>query len=83
MNYCEYADGANNNLAGARVQRVPSLRAAVRVDPGSAEPGNRRVPGLWLDTRPFTPSVNAIWVPAASDGVSSEFYDVWVTMNFK
>ena len=28
MTYCEYADGANNNLGAARVQRVPSLRAA-------------------------------------------------------
>ena len=28
MSFCEYADGANNNLGVARVQRVPSLRAA-------------------------------------------------------
>ncbi len=82
MNYCEYADGANNNLAGARVQRVPSLRAAVRA---IRVPQSMGIGGS-LDcgsNQPFTPSVNAIWVPAASDGVSSEFYDVWVTMNFK
>ena len=83
MVYCEYADGANNSLGAARVQRVPSLRTALpamrtpqtlglggSIDCGAGQPG------------PSSP-VREIWVPAASDGVSSNFVDVWVTMTFK
>jgi len=83
MTYCEYADGANNNLGAARVQRVPSLRAAATatrvpqtlglggsIDCGANQPGP-------------SSRVNEIWVPAASDGVSSNFYDVWVTLTFR
>ena len=82
MTYCEYADGANNNLGAARVQRVPSLRAAT---PAVREPLGLGIGGS-LDcgtNQPFGQRVDAIWVPAASDGVSSNFYDVWVTLTFK
>ena len=82
MTYCEYADGANNSFGAARVQRVPSLAAAV---PAMREPQSLGLGGS-IDCgagQPSSPTVNEIWVPAASDGVSSNFYDVWVTLTFR
>jgi hypothetical protein len=81
LTYCEYADGANNNLGAARVQRVPSLRAATAA---MQEPQGLGVGGS-LDcdaNQPSSPRLNEIWVPANPDGVSDNFYDVWVTLNF-
>ena len=82
MTYCEYADGANNNLGAARVQRVPTLAAAV---PAMRVSQNLGLGGS-IDCgagQPSSPTMNEIWVPAADDGVSSNFYDVWVTLTFR
>ena len=78
MTFCEYADGANNNLGAARVQRVPSVQAgrpAIRepqgmgagsLDCGAAQPSGERI--------------NEIWVPAGD--AATNYYDVWVTLTF-
>jgi hypothetical protein len=81
ITYCEYADGANNNLGVNRIPRVPSLRAATR---------EMRTPlgmgiGGSLDCgagQPYSGTVKEIWVPAAS-AADSAFYDVSVTLQFK
>lgn len=81
MMYCEYADGANNNLGVARVQRVPSVRAAI---PAMRDEQGLGVGGS-LDCgagQPWDSRVNEIWVPAG-DAVTSNFYDVWVTLTFR
>jgi hypothetical protein len=81
MTYCEYADGANNNLGLNRIARVPSLRAATRE---MRTPLNMGIGGS-LDCgagQPFSPTVREIWVPAAS-AVDNAFYDVSVTLQFK
>jgi|tagenome__1003787_1003787.scaffolds.fasta_scaffold20945882_3 hypothetical protein len=81
MSFCEYADGANNNLGVARVQRVPSLRAA---GPAMRTPQTMGLGGSFdcgaNQPGPTSPATE-IWVPA--DGVNSNFYDVWVTLTFK
>ena len=82
MTYCEYADRANNNLGAARVQRVPTQGAAVTAMRVSQSLGL----GGSIDCgagQPSSPTMNEIWVPSADDGVSSNFYDVWVTLTFR
>ena len=80
MTFCEYADGANNRLGAARVQRVPSFRAA---GPAMREPQGLGVGSLDCGAnQPPGPTVREIWVPAPTDGLTSNYYDVWVTLNF-
>jgi hypothetical protein len=77
MTYCEYAEGGP-----AKVQRVPSVqagRSAIR-EPQSLSVGGSLDCGA---NQPFSQRVTEIWVPAASeDAVSSNYYDVWVTLTF-
>ena len=81
MTFCEYADGANDRSGAARVQRVPSLRDAL---PAMGEPQGLGVGSLDCDAnQPESPIVREIWVPAPSDGLTSNYYDVWVTLNFR
>ncbi|WP_457207514.1 hypothetical protein [Nocardioides sp. P5_C9_2] len=81
MTFCEYADGANNNLGAARVQRVPSVRAgrsAIREPQGLGVGGS-------LDCgagQPFSQRITEIWVPATPESNASNYYDVWVTLTF-
>jgi hypothetical protein len=81
MTFCEYADGANNNLGANRIPRVPSLRAATREMRTALNMGI----GGSLDCgagQSYSPTVNEIWVPAGS-AADSAFYDVSVTLQFK
>ena len=80
MNFCEYADGANNNLGVAQVQRVPTLADALTATtpPGGAIPmgiGGSLDCGDTGQTEPDDGVVTEIWVPAG-------FYDVWATLAF-
>ncbi len=81
MTFCEYAEGANNNLGAARVERVPSVqagRSAIREPQGVGVGGS-------LDCgagQPFSQRVTEVWVPAASASNASNYYDVWVTLTF-
>jgi hypothetical protein len=80
--FCEYADGANNNLGVERVARVPTLQAAIvamRI-PRSMGIGGSLDCGAG-QTRPPSGSVTEIWVPAGSNAQDA-FYDVWVTLGF-
>ena len=82
QHFCEYADGANNNLGVDQVQRVPTLQDAVVAmrTPrpmgigGSLDCGAGQI-------RPPSGTVTEIWVPAGSNGQDA-FYDVWATLAF-
>jgi hypothetical protein len=83
MSFCENADGANNNAGLAQITRVPSLADAVVA---MQTPLNMGIGGT-LDcgsTQPYPPNgvATEIWVPAASNGTSTAFYDVWSTFGF-
>ena len=78
MSYCEYADGANNNLGVAQVPRVPTLAAAL----AATTPPAGAIPmgiGGSLDCGTAQTDadgvVTEIWVPAGG-------YDVWATLVF-
>jgi hypothetical protein len=78
---CEYADGANNNAGLDTISRVPTLVAA---EAAMNTPLSMGI-GSTLDcgsTQPFSPTVTEIWVPAASNGVSTAYYDVAATFAF-
>ena len=78
MTYCEYADGANNRLGAARVQRVPSLRDAISA---MREPQGLGIGGsLDCGATSHTPRRSRDLGSRPSDGVSDNFYDVWVTL---
>ena len=81
--FCENADGANNNAGLAQIPRVPTLADAVVA---MQTPLTMGIGGT-LDcgsTQPFPPDgvTTEIWVPAASNGTSTAFYDVWTTFGF-
>jgi hypothetical protein len=77
ITFCESAEGGLSRIA-----RVPTLRAATRalrtrltIDVGGT-----------LDCgagQALSPRVKDIWVPGASNGASTAFYDVAVTLLFK
>ena len=78
IHICEYADGPPGS-----VNRVPNLAAA---ETDMQTPRNLAIGGT-LDcgstqTRPASGVVKDIWVPAASNGTSTAFYDVWVTVGY-
>ena len=82
MSYCEYADGANNSGALSPIKRVPTLEDA---NEAMREPLTMGVGGS-LDcgsTQPPATTVKEIWVPAATNGTSSAYYDVWATVTFR
>ncbi len=83
MTFCEYADGANNNLGVDQVPRVPTWR------PPSSRCERRSAMGIGgsLDcgagqTGSASGIVTEIWVPAAVERTSDAFYDVWATLAF-
>jgi hypothetical protein len=81
MSFCEYADGANNNLGVDQVSRVATLQEARTATQTPREMGV----GGTLDCEggdPAPPTVTEIVVPAASNGTSTAFYDVWATLTF-
>jgi hypothetical protein len=81
IEFCEYADGANNNAGLAQIPRVPSLQDAVTA---MQTPLSMGIGGsLDCDTtgQPYTPAVTEIWVPAAT-AVDASFYDVSATFAF-
>jgi hypothetical protein len=83
ITFCEYADGANNNAGLDQIQRVPTLAAA---ETAMDTPLSMGIGGS-LDcgsTQPPSPTgtVTEIWVPAASNGTSTAFYDVAATFAF-
>jgi hypothetical protein len=81
ITFCEYADGANNNAGLDQIPRVPTLQDAVSALQTALSMGI----GGSLDcgsTQPYTPAVTEIWVPAASNGTATAFYDVAVTFAF-
>jgi hypothetical protein len=81
ITFCEYADGANNNAGLALIPRVPSLADAVSA---MQTPLSMGIGGT-LDcgsTQTYTPEVTEIWVPTASNGTSTAFYDVGATFAF-
>ena len=84
ITFCEYADGANNNLGIDRIRRVPTLGDAIVA---MQEPLDMGIGGS-LDcgsTQPYPPNgtVREIWVPAASNGTETAFYDVSATLTFR
>jgi hypothetical protein len=83
ITFCEYADGANNNAGLDQIPRMPSLgddATALRT-PLSMGIGGTLDCG---STQPYPPGgvVTEIWVPAASNGTSTAFYDVAATFAF-
>ena len=83
QNFCEYADGANNNLGVDQVPRVPTLEAAVTAlkTPLTMGVGSSLDCGAGQPDPPPVGVVTEIWVPAGSNGQSA-FYDVWATLAF-
>jgi hypothetical protein len=81
INFCEYADGANNNAGLAQIPRVPSLGDAVIAMQTALSMGIGGSLDCGSTGQPFTPEVTEIWVPAAS-AVDSAFYDVAATFTF-
>jgi hypothetical protein len=80
VEFCEYADGANNNAGLAQIPRVRSLQDAVTA---LRTPLSMGIGGS-LDcdsTQPYTPEVTEIWVPAAT-ATDDAFYDVAATFAF-
>jgi hypothetical protein len=78
--FCEYADGANNNAGLAQIPRMPSLgddATALRT-PLSMGIGGSLDCG---SAQPYTPEVTEIWVPAAT-ATDPAFYDVAATFAF-
>jgi len=78
--FCEYADGANNNAGLAQIPRMPSLgddATALRT-PLSMGIGGSLDCG---SAQPYTPEVTEIWVPAATT-TDPAFYDVAATFAF-
>ena len=85
IEFCEYVDGANNQLGLDQIPRVPSLQAA---EDAMDTPLNMGVGGaLDCDTTgqpappPVTGAVTEIWVPAAT-ATDPAYYDVSATFAF-
>ncbi|HYH61936.1 MAG TPA: hypothetical protein VD766_08725 [Solirubrobacterales bacterium] len=89
IEFCEYVDGANNQLGLEQISRVPSLQAA---EDAMDTPLNMGVGGsLDCDLGPTDPpapvpapvtgAVTEIWVPAAS-ATDPAYYDVAATFAF-
>ena len=78
--FCEYADGSTNSGTPARINRVPLDTRVVSIN----DPLNMGVGGTLDCTggQPAPPFVKEISVPAASNGSSTAFYDVWATFGF-
>ena len=81
MSFCEYADGANNNLGLHKVNRVPTFQAAVTEmqTPLTLGIGGSLDCGAG-QSYPTNGTVSDILVPGNS--VNPVFYDVWVTLAF-
>ena len=80
VEFCEYADHADNNGGLDQIPRVPSLQDAVSAMQTHLSMGI----GGSLDcgsAQPYTPAVTEIWVPAASP-TAPAFYDVAATFAF-
>ena len=83
MIFCEYVDGASNNVGIDEVAKVPTLEAAVPELQTARDLGV----GGSLDcgagqSLPPNGVVKHIDVPAASAS-DPAYYDVWVTLTFK
>jgi hypothetical protein len=84
MTFCEYVDGANNNLGIDQVPRVATLAAALTETTTALDMGIGGSLDCGTTGQPAPPTngaVTEIWVPAAS-ATDSAFYDVWVTFAF-
>jgi Collagen triple helix repeat (20 copies) len=80
VEFCEYADGANNNAGLVQIPRVPTLAGAVTA---MQTPLSMGIGGS-LDcdsTQAYTPAVTEIWVPAAT-ATDPAYYDVAATFAF-
>ena len=84
MTFCEYADGATNNLGIDQVQRVPTLGAAVAAmqTQRNLGIGGTLDCGATGQTNPVSGIVKEIWVPASANGTGTAFYDVSATLGF-
>jgi hypothetical protein len=82
MDSCEYADGASNNRGIDRIARVESRRAATRAMRSRLTMGIGSTADCGA-SQPVGASVKEIWVPGASNGSSTAFYDVSVTLQFQ
>ena len=82
MNYCEYVDGANNNLGVDTITRVPTLPAALTATDTALDMGV----GGTLDcgsTQPAPPPTGGRAEDLGSlERRATEYYDVWATMLF-
>jgi hypothetical protein len=81
MTFCEYVDGANNQVGIAQVDRVSDLQSA---QTAMRTPVSMGVGGT-LDcgsSQSYSPSVEELSVPAASNGKSTAYYDVSATFSF-
>ncbi len=80
IEFCEYADGANNNAGLAQIPRVPSLQDAVSAlqTPLSMGIGGSLDCG---SAQTYAPEVTEIWVPAAT-ATDPAYYDVAATFAF-
>ena len=80
IEFCEYADGADNNAGLDQIPRVPSLQDAVSAlqTPLSLGIGGSLDCG---SAQPYTPAVTEICVPAAT-ATAPAYYDVAATFAF-
>ena len=85
MSQCEYADGADNILGVQSIPTVPNLADALVALQTKRTMGIGGTLDCGATGQPAPPAngaVTEIWVPAASNGTSTAFYDVWVTFAF-
>ena len=84
MTFCEYADGARNNVGFADIPKVATAAEAadaMRDQRVSMGVGGSLDCGAGQDY-PTGGAVTEIWVPAASATVPN-YYDVWITLAFQ
>ena len=82
IEFCEYADGANNNAGFAQATKVATLDdagTAMRTPLGMGIGGSLDCDSTQV--RPPSGTVSEIWVPAATT-IDDSFYDVATTFTF-
>jgi hypothetical protein len=83
MTFCEHADGANNRLGIDRISRVQTPRAALVAMQTPLNMGIGGTLDCGAGQTSVTGTVKEILVPASSNGASTAFYDVSVTLQFR
>ena len=82
MTFCEYADGANNNLGVDQVERVSTVADAVTAMQTPLSMGIGTTADCGAGPQTVGSSVKEILVPVGSLSTAPAQYDVWVTLGF-